>query len=61
MAESLLISIPAIWLGFFAGDKLFNRLDAALFRKMAVGVIGISGLISVGSGLLPYVQSWLAH
>lgn len=61
MAGNLLISIPALWLGIFVGDKLFNRLDATLFRKIAIGVIGISGLISVSSGLMPYLQEWLTH
>lgn len=55
MLGNLLVALPAIWLGFFAGDKLFDRLDASLFRKMAIGVIGLSGLISVGSGLLSYL------
>jgi len=61
MAGNVLLSIPGIWLGFFAGDKLFSRLDASLFRKMAIGVIGISGLISVGSGLLPYLSKIWTH
>lgn len=54
---SLLVSIPALFIGIWLGDKLFHSLDAAVFRRLALCVISGSGLLSIGSGLLPYLPT----
>jgi uncharacterized membrane protein YfcA len=54
---NILVSIPGILCGYWIGDKLFCRLDAAAFRKMALWVIGASAMISIGSGLWPLLKT----
>lgn len=49
------ISIPALLLGFWLGEKAFTKVDGQMFRNLALGVISVSGIISLGSGL----WSWL--
>ncbi|MDU4962173.1 MAG: sulfite exporter TauE/SafE family protein [Sporomusaceae bacterium] len=47
----VLISIPAVAFGVWLGEKLFCRLDPPLFRKLAISVISVSGMITVYNGL----------
>lgn len=47
----VLISIPGVAIGVWAGDKLFNRLDQQLFRRLAISVISVSGLMTAYNGL----------
>lgn len=56
LTTDILISLPALVIGFWLGDKMFNRMDAAVFRRLALWVICLSGLASVGSGLWPYLH-----
>lgn len=56
LTTNIIISLPALVIGFWLGDKLFNRMDAAAFRRLALWVISLSGLASVGSGLWPYLH-----
>jgi uncharacterized protein len=55
----MMVSIPALICGIWLGDKLFCRLDAVTFRRIALWVIGISALISIGSGLWPILKNAL--
>lgn len=56
LTTDIIISLPALVIGFWLGDKLFSRMDAAAFRRLALWVISLSGLMSVGSGLWPYLH-----
>ena len=59
-AESLslyiAISLPALAIGFWLGDKLFYKLDAARFRSLALKVITFGGLFTAATGLLKACQ-----
>lgn len=49
-----LISLPAVMLAWWLGDKVFRGLDPALFRRLAMLIIGFSALMTLGSGLAPW-------
>jgi len=51
LASNVAISIPALLIGFWVGEKAFSKVDSQMFRKLALGVISVSGMISLGSGL----------
>ena len=44
-------SLPAVGLGWWLGQKIFLRVDAGLFRRIALAVISVSGLVTLGAGL----------
>ncbi len=46
-------SVPAILIGWWLGQKIFARVDAVLFRRIALTVISFSGLVTFGFGLWP--------
>jgi uncharacterized membrane protein YfcA len=46
------VSVPAILLGWWLGQKAFHRVGAAFFRRMALTIIGFSGIVTVLSGIL---------
>ncbi len=46
------VSVPAALLGWWLGQKAFHRVDAALFRRMALAIIGFSGIVTILSGIL---------
>jgi uncharacterized membrane protein YfcA len=50
------VALPAIGLSWWLGDKIFARVDAALFRRIALGVIALSGLVTCGLGLWPLLM-----
>lgn len=50
--RELLLCIPALWLGFYLGEKFFNKIDAPLFRKMTLGMVFISSIMLIGSTIL---------
>lgn len=47
-----LLSLPALFLGFWLGEKLFNRINAATFRKASLGLVFLSSLAIIGSACL---------
>ena len=51
LAVNVVVSIPALLIGFWVGEKAFSKVDGQMFRKLALGVISVSGMISLGSGL----------
>lgn len=53
LAFTAAAALPAIVLGWWLGDKIFARVDAALFRRISLAVISISGLVTCGLGLWP--------
>jgi uncharacterized membrane protein YfcA len=40
----LLIGLPALAVGIWAGLKLFGKIDAAAFRRIVLALLLISGL-----------------
>jgi hypothetical protein len=51
LATNVVVSIPALLIGFWIGEKVFAKVDGQMFRKVALGVISVSGMVSLGSGL----------
>lgn len=52
----VIASLPALAFGVWIGDKLFSRMNPQFFRRLAIGVISISGLVTAYSGLSRYIQ-----
>lgn len=50
-----LLCIPAIWLSWVLGDRVFRMVDAVLFRRIALTLISLSALAVLGSG------AWSLH
>jgi len=48
-----LISAPAVVLAWWLGDKVFRRLNPILFRRVAMVIISLSAVMTLGSGLAP--------
>ena len=42
-------AVPALWIGFFLGEKFFHRIHAATFKKVSLGMVFASSLAIVGS------------
>ncbi|KYZ77815.1 hypothetical protein AXX12_17285 [Anaerosporomusa subterranea] len=53
----VVVSIPAVAFGVWLGEKLFNRLNPQVFRRIAIGVISISGVMTAYNGLSHFLQS----
>lgn len=45
------LSIPALGLGLWIGEKVFKKVDATMFRRLALAVISVSGAICIVIGL----------
>lgn len=52
----VLVSLPAMAFGVWAGDKLFCRLNPQVFRRLAISVISVSGLMTAYNGLSHYLH-----
>ncbi|EAX48772.1 protein of unknown function DUF81 [Thermosinus carboxydivorans Nor1] len=55
LVAPMVLALPGLLIGFWLGEKLFSRLDAAHFRRIGLAVISVSGLMMAGSGLWPYI------
>lgn len=44
--------IPAIAVGWFAGDRAFRRLDATAFRRVVLGLLTVTALVTLSTSLL---------
>jgi len=51
-----LISVPAAYIGFFMGQKLFYRINAETFRKASLIMIFASSIIIMGAELLKFLS-----
>jgi len=47
-----LVAIPALYLGFVLGEKLFHRINAETFRKASLIMVFASSLAIIVSALL---------
>lgn len=45
------LGVPAVLLGWEAGNGVFHRLDAGRFRMVVLGMLTLSGLAALGSAL----------
>lgn len=52
-----LISVPAVILSWWMGNRVFQRMDPQLFRRVAIVIIGGSALFTMGSSL----AAWIAR
>lgn len=57
IAVYALISMPALVIGFWLGDKIFDRMDGSVFRRIGLAVISISGLVTLGAGVWQYLPN----
>lgn len=49
-----LISLPAVLLAWWLGDRVFRGINPALFRRLVMLIIGFSALMTLGTGLAPW-------
>lgn len=49
--DLLMVVIPAMFVGIFAGERFFHRLNQQLFRKLSLLVVLIGGLSLLFSGI----------
>lgn len=47
-----LLSIPALYIGFYLGEKFFHRINAETFRRVALVMVFVSSLVLIGATLL---------
>jgi hypothetical protein len=47
-----LLSIPALVIGFWLGEKLFYRIDAETFRRVSLVMVFVSSIAIIGSVLV---------
>ncbi len=43
---------PALIIGFYLGSKALNRLSASLFRRIAIFIVMVAGMLSIGSSII---------
>lgn len=48
--------IPAVLLGWWIGEKMFFRINQHLFKRLALLVVLIGGLMTLGSGIKAVLQ-----
>lgn len=42
-----LLGMAAVWIGMFVGDKIVNRMDVAIMKKVTYVFLGLSGLLNI--------------
>ena len=52
---SILLSIPALYIGFYLGEKFFHRINAAIFKKISLGMVFVSSLALIGAVIFNYL------
>ena len=48
-----LISLPAVAIAWWLGNKVFQGMNPVMFRQLAMTIIGCSAVVTLGSGLAP--------
>ena len=46
-----LLSIPAMLLGWFLGERLFYKINAVLFNRLDIGTVLVSSIVTIASSL----------
>jgi uncharacterized membrane protein YfcA len=49
IGELLLMGLPAVLLGTWAGFRLYGRVDETMFRRLLLGLLLISGVFMLAS------------
>ena len=50
-----LISLPAVGIAWWLGNKVFQGMNPVVFRRLAMTIIGGSAVVTLGSGLAPWL------
>jgi len=48
---SILMSIPALYLGFYLGEKFFHAINTEVFKKISLGMVFVSSLALILSSI----------
>ena len=51
-----MISIPAVIIAWWLGNKVFQGINPVMFRRLAMTIIGCSALVTLGTGLAPWFR-----
>lgn len=51
-----LISLPAVGVSWWLGNKVFQSMNPILFRRLAVFIIGCSAVVTLGTGLVSWFR-----
>lgn len=46
-----LLSIPALYIGFYLGEKAFHRINSETFRKASLVMVFVSSIVLIGAAL----------
>ena len=52
---SILISIPALYIGFYLGEKFFHYINATVFKQLSLCMVCISSLALIVTALFKYL------
>jgi len=50
------LALPAVALSWWLGNKVFQGLNPILFRRIAMMIIGCSAVVTLGTGLIPWLR-----
>lgn len=51
----ILLSIPALYIGFYLGEKFFHRINAETFKRVSLGMVFMSSLVLIGATVLKHL------
>jgi len=51
-----LLAIPALYIGFYLGERLFHRLNAEIFKKISLVMVLLSSIAVIGSVLANHLH-----
>ncbi|HWR42265.1 sulfite exporter TauE/SafE family protein [Sporomusa sp.] len=51
----VLFSIPALYIGFYLGEKFFHRINAEVLRKVSILMVFVSSIMIVATVLIKYL------
>ena len=52
MINITLLSIPAMVVGWALGERLFYKINAVLFKRLVIGTVFASAVITLVSGII---------
>lgn len=52
---SILISLPALYIGFYLGEKFFHYINTEIFKKISLCMVFISSLALISTALFKYL------
>jgi len=51
-----MISIPAVIIAWWLGNKVFQGINPVMFRRLAMTIIGCSAIVTLGTGIAPWFR-----